>query len=218
MPEVKHGFILFGKMSVTYSGRASSTLEPGYYLLIRKPDGSTAIHGGELIPALNYQQAGSKMYQEGKQLTVKSDTETMVIDILEILNCYKPTQWSTNKIKLNKTEKQLRDWLADNIKNYLPNIINTIKEAPTAHGPVDLIAIDSQDTNHIFEIKRTTINLSAITQVRKYMETFDNPVGYVAAPSIFKNAQLYADRHKITYIKLNFDMINQSPHQLSSPQ
>ena len=204
--EVRNSFVLFGRMSVAYEGRASSTLESGYYLLVRKPDGSTMVHGADLTVPLNYQSSGSKMYQHGWSLTVCSKKEQMKIDIHEVLNLYRPDEWSNHKIVIVRTEKQLRDWLADNLDQYISDLVEVRKEMPTEHGPIDLIGIDAAGTYHVFELKRHRISVAAAVQLRKYMDAMERAghkvLGYVVAPSIIPGAQIYCDRQGYRYIRI----------------
>lgn len=204
--EVPNSFILFGRMAVRYEGRASSTLEVGSYLLIRKPDGSTSIHGGDLNIPLNYQPAGSRMYQDGWKLTVTSKKEMMEIDVIEILSIYRPKEWDANRITIIKTERDLRTALTKEIHKHIPNAISTKEEIWTEYGPIDLTVIDSSNVKHIFEIKRAAISINAVTQVRKYMEALqtDGSIvrGYVSAPTIYANALKYAEKHGITFIEI----------------
>ena len=203
--EVVNLFILFGRMTVTYEGRASSTLQEGSYLLIRKPDGSTMVHGSDLTVPLNYQPAGSRMYQQGWTLTVISKKEKMVVEVVEVLNIYRPREWSEHKIQIVRTEKELRNRLALDIHQYIPGVVEIYKEFPTEHGPVDLVAVDAAGVHHVFEVKRQAISINSVTQLRRYMEAMSPKVsirGYVAAPTIQSNAAAYIAKHDISFIKV----------------
>lgn len=204
--EVTNSFIMFAKMSVIYDGRATSTLQPGYYLLIHKPDGSTMVHGPCLTTPLNYQVSGSKIYQQGWTLTVLSKKEKMTIEVIEVLSIYRPKEWSEHRIDIVKTERELTDKLVAEINDHIPNVISIHREFPTEHGPVDLVAIDTNGIYHVFEVKRYRISISSAIQLRKYLDAMESAgyktIGYLVAPNIIASAKIYCERQGYTYIEI----------------
>ena len=199
-------FICFADCEVQYDGRATSVLDRGNYLIIIKPDSSLLIHGATLSTTLNYMPAGAKITHSGNTITASRKNETIIITIYKILSNIIPELWSYDKIRLVKTESELRDKLASNLTQYIPgyDFKSIVAEAYTEVGPCDILAIDVHDHKHIVELKRHKITISSVVQLRKYLETIPCSIGYVAAPMILPSALLYCKKYNITYIKINF--------------
>jgi RecB family endonuclease NucS len=57
------------------------------------------------------------------------------------------------------------------ILDVVEKTIQTIEEYETPYGPVDIVAI-TKETHHIIEIKRAKAQISACTQLLRYLEYF----------------------------------------------
>ncbi len=190
--------------TVEYSGRAKSTLERGSYLIIYKSDGSLAIHGNAKIMPLNYLSSGSKLEINGNNYVWTKRKETISITVHGKAWDQAATL-SEHKPKIINTEKDL----VDKIVRLWPELIGDtgeiIREHQTIHGPIDLYA-ESREGHVLIEVKRKNATLKDITQAIRYRETFKEPVRcYVAAPKISKNALAYAEKHRVIFLKVDFD-------------
>lgn len=217
-------FLLYCEAAVLYDGRARSTLEPGNYLIVYKPDGSLAIHGNSSIKPLNYMNGASKIEFIEKPMAVKLDwpkpillirstCKKEIIDIFvfkvhanEVL-----ADWSANKISITGTETQLRDHIAANIEQYLGFIpIEVQVEYPTKYGPVDVYAKENKRTLHICEVKRGKISLAGCGQLTRYGKHFKSSGlkvhQHLIAPAISKNALKYATDHNQAWLQADLRM------------
>lgn len=196
-------FIIFADCEINYDGRACSTLDRGNYLIIYKNDGSLQIHGSELLSPLNYQGSGSKVSLDNNKLLFTRKKETIEIILHNVYHKAKLENWSFNKPKMKKTEADLVNQLESTILSYIDNCIETIKEYKTDVGPIDLLAIDSYGTNHVMEVKRGKANISACSQVERYVASMNNSVGYIVSPQISKNALKYCKNNNIKWLEVN---------------
>ena len=198
-------FALYCKCRVEYDGRANSMLEEGNYLILYKSDKSLIIHGGNKITPRNYQASGSKLFISDDTIISTNKKETIKIIISEIIYYNKLPNWSDKDVTMTKTEKDLVDKIYNNWSKYVGVRCNEIyKEYITDHGPVDLAGVLGHQY-HIVEVKRRKCTIKDATQLRKYLECFDNYVGYLAGPDISDKALEYLDKHNCKYVKVEFD-------------
>lgn len=204
---VEQSFILYAFCSVKYSGRAKSTLVPGNYLITHKNDGTLKIDGGALCTPLNYQPPGAVMHKiENSLISIRRD-EKIIINIKKIHYYQELKNWSTNKIKIKKTEAQLRDKIIDQIDQILKiKTIEVFKEFKTPVGAIDILAIDDNNIYHIIEVKRGKANLATCSQLERYcfyfVDIMKNVKDYIASPDISDNALRYANDNYQTYLKI----------------
>ncbi len=195
------GLAIVANCNVQYSGRASSTLENGDYLIILKDDKSIQIQGQKLNKPLNYISFKTIKMTSGK-IIAKSKNEEIIININKMIS--KMTlNLSDNKPKLLNSEDDLVNKLITNL-NLVTNekIINVTKEFRTKYGNIDLL-IETDNDNYVIEVKRHRININACKQIQKYLECVKG-IGILCAPRIIKSAQEYCDLNNLKYLKLEF--------------
>ena len=198
-------FALYCKCKVEYDGRANSVLEEGNYLILYKSDQSLTIHGGNKVTPRNYQTSGSKLFVSGYTIISTNKKETIKITISEIIYYNILSNWSNNDVTMTKTEKDLVNKIFNNWSKYVGISCTEIyKEYITDHGPVDLAGVLGHQY-HIIEVKRRKCTIKDATQLRKYLECFDDYVGYLAGPDISDKALEYLGRHDCNFIKVDFD-------------
>jgi len=213
-------FVLFAVADVHYDGRASSILERGNYLIIKKEDGSFMVHGACHVPALNYMSSGSIIHIKGNIITVTRRSETIRT---KIYNCYEGIPilgWSDHKIKIRKTEAELTARIIDDPETYLgPGIYTAHREYPTLAGPVDLVLTST--VIYTIEVKRKRISLKDSYQLQRYLDAFAKValvekkhlnmppgceiVGCLAGPDISINALNHCRENGIRYLPVQFE-------------
>jgi len=210
MIDVTKSFILYAQCAISYDGRAKSELQQGNYIIMHKSDGSIMIHGGTLTTPLNYQPPGAILKKIENILISTRKNETLTIRIYDIKHYYQINEWSTHKIAIQYTEDDLREQIIKNIDKYFTNIAEIHKEFQTPFGPVDLLIIEREDAFHnVVELKRKHANISACTQVERYVRYFTECKikcqGYIMCPSISKGALNYTKSHDIKFIGVDFE-------------
>lgn len=197
-------FVVYGTFSVQYSGRANSDLEKGQYLLIRKIDGAFLVLGSTLVTPRNYMGPGSTVSYAGSILLVRNKkSECLTITVHKILNILEPEGWSKNRITLSKSERDLVNKIVADIDKYIPGNTLLTVEYQTKFGSID-IYVENPAGQNIIEVKRGRINLSACSQISRYLELFPGAQGYLMAPDIGQNALRWCEEHNVKYIKVNY--------------
>lgn len=199
---------MYANCSVRYSGRAEATLAAGNYLILWKKDGTLLIHGGRLAKPLNYQPPGGELFTLPDRLICKRGKERVEILLHKVHMQYKLLDWSEKKIQIHKTEDELKKKFIRQADRHIPGQIITIKEeAPTPLGKVDVL-ITTYDMHHVVEVKRGKANISACSQLLRYVDHFRNQGikcrGYLVCPAISKTVPDYLAKNDLRYIRLDF--------------
>lgn len=201
-------YLLYFDGTVYYNGRASSTLGPGRFLLLRKNDGSVSIHGGSLIVARNYIGKNAKCQSRNNYLSFCKGGESLTIEMANIIYCQELNDWSEDLVQVVRTEQELVEKLFDNWFDYFDvdfDIIYT--EYSTSLGSIDMLGIDSDGVHHVVEVKRRKCSISAVSQLKRYVDELskNNRVqGYLAAPAIGKNVARYLEELGFRWIRIDF--------------
>lgn len=187
MINVNKGFFLYARVNVEYCGRAKSTIGPVNLTITHKVDGALIIHGANGCLPINYQRPKSILEVFSNNLICRSKDETITITVHEIYHYYEMNDWSSDKLRMTGTEKQLCDAISNNIDSILNiKVIKIDREVPVKHGAIDILAT-SVGVKHIIEVKRKRATKAAVFQLRKYVEEMGSGVivrGYIAAPDI----------------------------------
>jgi len=208
MTKFSDSWVLFADCDVIYDGRASSILQRGNYLIIRKPDHSLSIHGSTLIQPRNYLAGGSVVYNENV-LEFVYKKEKIIIRIYNIISIVELTNWSDHKISITKTERELALKIVNNWDTYFnnSNVEYIYQEYQTSLGPIDIFG-KSTDADYVIEVKRKTCSIKDVTQLLRYVEAIETPnriiKGYLASPSINKNALKYLTKHGMNHLQIDF--------------
>ena len=198
--------VVYADCSVIYNGRASSILDRGNYLIIKKPDGSIQIHTSKLIKPINYQPKSVTTTVDGNTIICSSKSETLKISVFNIHNYLKLDNWDHSELQMRGTERQMVEAICKQI-NYICNdsIHTVVTEHKTPLGPIDIVAT-SDDYIHVIEVKRKTANISAFSQIMRYrsymLETNKNVKCWLMAPSISASCLSNCTANEILYHKL----------------
>jgi RecB family endonuclease NucS len=205
----KRAFCLFATCSVEYDGRATSTLDLGNYLIVYKNDGSVSIHGSTMVLPRNYMGSNSQLFVCGDVLIFTRKKESIKITISEIITIAYLNDWSDNKIRICRTEKELATKIFDNWSDYFDDDFELIyTEYPTELGPVDLFGL-TLTTDYVVEVKRKRASLKDVSQLKRYLEAVAVEgrlsKGFIAAPSISPKAEKYLKKHDLYFLEVDFD-------------
>jgi len=186
--------------AIRYSGRAESYLPKGDRIVIIKSDNALLVHQPTGNAPINYMKPGSShtMRAENDKLTLKSqhllnkERIEIAIDKIHFFNSYKLEDGQV--IRVSGTEEDMSDMIYNNPEMIEEGFKPVSQEEQTKYGFIDVLGVDKEGTLTVVECKRYCAELSAVTQLRRYVEKImiskgiTKVRGILAAPKITENA------------------------------
>ena len=203
------------RCSIRYSGRAESFLETGDRLIIIKADKTLLVHQPSGNNPINYMKQNSshsltintgKLFLKSSNLVQKEFLEAM-IDRMFFFNTHKLDD--SQSIIIAGTEEDMSKMLYSNPELIEQGFKPVSQEEQTAYGFIDVFGTDKDGVLTVVECKRYCADLSAVTQLRRYVEKIkeskgiDNVRGIVAAPKITDNAKNMLEDWGFKFISIN---------------
>jgi len=185
---------------ISYRGRAESFLPRGDRVIIIKPDKTLIVHQPSGSAPVNYmkQQSEHLILRDGDAVYLRSSNPALKEELslrIEKMHFFNTARLEDGeKIQLAGTEKDMSDYLYEH-----PDLIEAgfkplSREEHTKYGFIDLFGFDKDGTLVVVECKRYRADLSAVTQLRRYVEKVKKEKGIkrcrgiIAAPEISANA------------------------------
>lgn len=209
---------LFGRCTVDYEGRATSTLGPGNRLVILKPDGSTLVHTDEKRTPVNWQPPGSDHHASVRdgRLRVRG-TRTNPDEILDV-RFERVIQFSAldvtggRALDLHGSEEDLRQHILDDPSLVESGFTPLETERESSAGPMDIYGEDSEGTPVVVELKRRRVGPSAASQLQRYVEALHRELGdgagvrgILVAPSITDRTATLLAKEELEFVALDPD-------------
>ena len=188
------------RCTVHYSGCSESFLAEGDRIVIIKSDNTVIIHQPTGNNPINYMKPGASFVVEKEKETFKLKCQNLALkEYLDIaisrvffFNSHKLDDGQS--IQIQGTEKDMAEMIY-----YNPSIIEegfkpVSMEEQTKYGFIDVFGYDKENTLTIIECKRYSADLSAVQQLRRYVEKIKSSKGVtfvrgiLAAPKITANA------------------------------
>ena len=193
--------VLCARCKVRYSGRAESFLENGDRIIMIKSDTALLVHQPTGSVPINYMKprAVHIIRMQDSILVLSSsnasDKEKMdiLIDKVYFFNSQKLEDYEG--IILSGTEEDMSNMIYDNPFLIEEGFKPVSQEEQTKYGFIDVLGVDKKGVLTIIECKRYCAELSAVTQLRRYVEKvmvskgISRVRGILAAPKITENAR-----------------------------
>lgn len=211
---------IFVHCAVNYSGRAESYLDYGDRLIVIKQDRGVLIHQPINGNPINYlkppasidfsvEEVGSEDYSI--HFHAKSGVDEIDVDISLVYNITTHRLEDGKKQNLSGNEAQMSDMLRDNPQMIRPDFIPLNREEHTKYGFIDVFGHLGDGTLAIVECKRYTAGLSAVSQLRRYVEKIQSAkglangqvTGIIAAPAITTNAQSMLEDWGFSFVRID---------------
>lgn len=207
---------IFGRCTVEYEGRATSSLGPGDRLLILKPDGSALVHTDEKRTPVNWQPPGCEhraSVRDGR-LRVRSIRESPDEQLdVHFENVYQFSAMDVTdeeELSLTGSEEDLRQHILDNPDLIEPGFEPLATERESDAGPMDIYGEDESDTPVVVELKRRRVGPDAVGQLRRYVEALhrefgeEQPVrGVLVAPSVTDRAAELLETEGLDHVAID---------------
>ena len=186
---------------VDYSGRAEAHLPLGERLIVIKADNTLLVHQPEGNSPINYMKPDTRhsiTVREGNMILQSQNTaqqEYLDIKMTNIHFVKSHPLKDGQKIQIIGTEKDMSQMIYENPLLISEDFRPLSMEEHTKYGFIDVFGHDKAGNLVIVECKRYCADLSAVTQLRRYVEKIkhlrgtDNVLGIIAAPKITENAK-----------------------------
>ncbi|PYG00505.1 hypothetical protein SAMN05216184_10375 [Georgenia satyanarayanai] len=215
---------VIARCSVDYTGRLDAHLALATRLLMVKADGSVLVHsdGGSYKP-LNWMSPPCRLEvgqpdaddaaagaQEVWTVQNAKTDDRLVVKIHEVLHDGTYDLGVDPGLVKDGVEAHLQQLLAEQIDLLGPGHRLVRREFPTAIGPVDILARDSQERAVAVEIKRRG-EIDGVEQLTRYLELLNRdphltPVqGVFAAQEIKPQARVLAEDRGIRCLVLDYN-------------
>ncbi len=186
---------------IRYSGRAESYLPQGDRIVMIKADKALVIHQPTGNAPINYMKPNTshsmkiedgKLVLRSQNLILKEKMET-TIDKIHFFNSEKLEDGQV--IKVSGTEDDMSDMIYDNPEMIEEGFKPVSQEEQTKYGFIDVMGVDKNGVLTVVECKRYCAELSAVTQLRRYVEKImvskgiTKVRGILTAPKITENAE-----------------------------
>ena len=195
--------VIAGDCKVHYSGRVEAKLPWGERLLLIKSDKAFLVHQPEGHQPTNYMRSDSQHtveYDDGK-IKIKSQNlgykDYMKVTLSKVHYLKSARLADGQKVQVIGTEKDMSEMIY-NTPTLISNDFKPLSmEEHTKYGFIDVFGHDKDGNLVIVECKRFRADLSAVTQLRRYVEKISAVKGIeqgkirgvIAAPKITGNAE-----------------------------
>ena len=199
---------LFGRCTVEYDGRASSTLGPGDRHVTCKPDGTLLVHTDEGHQPVNWQPPGSavevELADDALELrgTRENPDEELEVTFRRVDHVAAFDVTDPEELALSGTEEDLRERILEEPSLVEPGLTPLATERETPAGAVDVYAEDEAGRTVVLELKRRRVGPDAVGQLSRYVDALGRDLhadseirGILVAPSVTDRArQLLAEK------------------------
>ena len=207
---------LFGRCTVEYDGRASSSLGPGRRLVILKPDGSALVHTAEGRTPVNWQPPGCEhrvSVRDGRLCVVStrsSPEERLEVRFEAVEQVAAFDAGEEAELDLQGSEEDLRRHLLENPSVLEAGFEPLETERETTAGPMDIFGEDADGVPVVVELKRRRVGPSAANQLSRYVAALRRELGdeasvrgVLVAPSVTERAANHLDREGLEFVALD---------------
>jgi len=207
----KATIVLVAKCGIKYEGRAASQATKAERLIIIKEDGTLLIHEGRGRNPINWQPKAHITAEVSedkviiKALRVRPREHLLITIEGKVHYLIAPLE--RGKFVLERSEESIRDFIALNPSLIEEGAVLVSREVTTPHGRIDIILRDKNSSLILVEVKRSTAEVSAVYQLRRYIEYYSNlgirAKGVIVSPKISPNAEKLLKRFGFRHVSIN---------------
>lgn len=203
-----------------YQGRIDAELGLGDLVLIVKRvedggDGSVVVHGPSLVTPRNWMPAGTIFREEPGYLCFEHPERGEILEIWVEEEYHRHPQpvGLTGVLTKLGAEQEFSDLLAEQPWRLEEGLQLIAREYRTPAGPVDLLCISKDGQAVAVEVKRRTIDLSALWQLKRYLAHLEGDKqwaqgvrGILVGPHLRNNCREHlAQEKEIGFCRLGFE-------------
>ena len=192
--------IVAGNCEVHYSGRASSTLEPGERILVIKQDGALLVHRPIGYEPVNWQPSGCIFHVQTRDKEVEihgirqKPRENVKVRFSSIFMVSTLNLVDSGEFVLSASEEDMHKAILVKPSLLEEGFKPISYEKKVEPGFVDVYGVDRNGKLVVVEVKRKTAGKEAALQLSKYIEAIKDRAtreirGVLVAPSLGKDVQ-----------------------------
>jgi RecB family endonuclease NucS len=206
---------LFGRCTVEYDGRASSSLGPGDRHVTLKPDGAALVHTDEGQQPVNWQPPGCDhaVAVESGSLVVHSErsspAETLDVVFERLAHLAAFDVSDPEELAVTGTEADLKDRILDDPELLEAGFTPLATERETPAGAVDIYGEDAAGRTVVVELKRRRVGPDAVGQLDRYVDALGRTLhaeteirGILVAPSVTDRARQLLAKKGLEFVSL----------------
>src|SRR5690349_9669257 len=202
--------LLVARCSVEYQGRLGARLAPAVRLILRKADGSIAIHSdSKAYKPLNWMNPPCTITERDGVISATTPKgETLRIVLHEILSDTFADLGEDPGLEKDGVEAELQALLANRVAALRDGLTLITREYPTDIGPVDLLCRDDEGRTVVVEVKRVG-EIAGVEQLLRYQERLDRDarfaptVGILVAERIKPQAKVFAESRGVSCVEID---------------
>ena len=207
----KATIVLAARCSIEYEGRATSQATKAERLIIIKEDGTLLIHEGRGRNPLNWQPKAHIIAETNEDRAIiralRIHPKERLTIMIEGEVHYLIASLERGKFILEGSEESVRNRIALNPSLIEKGAVLVSREVSTPHGRIDVILRDKKGSLILVEVKRSTAEISAVYQLKRYVEYYSNlginVKGVIASPTISPRAEKLLKKYRFKHIPIN---------------
>jgi RecB family endonuclease NucS len=197
---------------VSYEGRLGARLAPARRLILRKADGSIAIHSdAKAYKPLNWMNPPCVIHEADGVITATNPKgETLRIELHEVISDVANELGDDPGLEKDGVEAELQVLLAARVAALRDDLTLIRREHPTDIGPVDLLCRAEDGAAIAVEIKRVG-EIAGVEQLLRYQERIDLDGRYRPVQAMFvatrikPQARVFAESKGVMCVEIDLD-------------
>jgi len=219
-----------GLCSVNYQGRASSKLDRGERLVIKKQDSALLVHGPENYQPKNWQPEvdtyNIEIDEENKELVLearrKNPDELVEIRFEEIEAVIVTQLVDKSDLKIRGHEIDIHDSIEDKPELIEKGMKVVEREKENSAGFIDIFALDETDSYVVIEVKRNP-DYNSVIQLKRYVDEikqeFSGTIrGILVAPKMTDKILDYIDDKDLEFVEIEMEDVIESYEGVDNSQ
>ena len=217
-----------GLCTVNYTGRASSKLDRGERLLIKKQDSALLVHGPDNYQPKNWQPEVDSFDVEVKDeaLVVKAlrrnPDEQVEVFFDEISLITVDQLVDKSELKIAGHEVDIHESIEEDPEMIEEGLKVVEREKETPAGFIDVFARDSDDEYVVIEVKRNP-DYNTVLQLQRYVgeieDEFNGEIrGILVAPKMTDKVLDYLEDRSLEFIEVNMEDVVPSYEAVDNSQ
>lgn len=217
-----------GLCTVNYTGRASSKLDRGERLLIKKQDSALLVHGPDNYQPKNWQPEVDsfdvEVRDEALVLTASrfSPDEKVEVFFDEISLITVDQLVDKSELKIAGHEVDIHESIEEDPEMIEEDLKVVERERETPAGFIDVFARDKSDDYVVIEVKRNP-DYNTVLQLQRYVDEIEDEFngdirGILVAPKMTDKVLDYLEERGLEFIEVNMEDVIPSYEAVDNSQ